>query len=128
MQSAIDFILRDRHTCFFNVAEGNLTMARVDANLITDWQTFHSVFAENFGFPSFYGRIDAWVDCLSYLDDPSAEMSSIHVQSGQPLSLVIDNAQNFKRRCPEQFEALMECAARCWSWKVSRFQCLVLTF
>ncbi|WP_240050604.1 barstar family protein [Pseudomonas mandelii] len=103
---------------FFNVAEGNLTMVRVDANLITDWQTFHSVFAEKFGFPSFYGRnMDAWVDCLSYLDDPSAEMSSIHVQSGQPLSLVIDNAQNFKRRCPEQFEALVECAAFV-NWRV----------
>ncbi|QOQ78157.1 barstar family protein [Pseudomonas poae] len=93
-------------------------MVRVDANLITDWQTFHSVFAEKFGFPSFYGsNMDAWVDCLSYLDNPSAEMSSIHVQSGQPLSLVIDNAQNFKRRCPEQFEALVECAAFV-NWRV----------
>ncbi|WP_454835628.1 barstar family protein [Pseudomonas lini] len=52
-------------------------MVQVDANLITDWQTFHSVFAQKFGFPGFYGRnMDAWVDCLSYLDDPSAEMSS----------------------------------------------------
>ncbi|MBK5302173.1 MULTISPECIES: barstar family protein [Gammaproteobacteria] len=97
---------------FSNVAEVNLTMVQVDANLITDWQTFHSVFAEKFGFPGFYGRnMDAWVDCLSYLDDPSAEMSSIHVQRGQTLSLVIDNAQSFKHRCPEQFEALVECAA-----------------
>lgn len=93
-------------------------MVRVDANPITDWQTFHSVFAEKFGFPSFYGRnMAAWVDCRSYLDDPSAEMSSIHVQSGQPLSLVIDNSQNFKRRCPEQFEALVECAAFL-NWRV----------
>ena len=87
-------------------------MVQVDADLIIDRQTFHSVFAEKFGFPSFYGRnMDAWVDCLSYLDDPSAEMSSIHVQSGQTLLLVIDNAQSFKCRCPEQFEALVECAA-----------------
>ncbi|RDS90974.1 barstar family protein [Pseudomonas fluorescens] len=87
-------------------------MVQVDANLISDWQTFHNVFAEKFGFPGFYGRnMDAWVDCLSYLGDPGAEMSSIHVQSGQTLALVIDNAQSFKRRCPEQFEALVECAA-----------------
>ncbi|AZF35006.1 hypothetical protein C4J88_0190 [Pseudomonas sp. R4-39-08] len=87
-------------------------MVQVDANLISDWQTFHNVFAEKFGFPGFYGRnMDAWVDCLSYLDDPGAEMSSIHVQSGQTLALVIDNAQSFKRRCPEQFEALVESAA-----------------
>ncbi|MPQ85047.1 barstar family protein [Pseudomonas sp. MAFF 730085] len=87
-------------------------MVKVDANLISDWQTFHSVFAEIFGFPSFYGRnMDAWVDCLSYLDDPSAEMSSVHAKRGQALSLIIDNAQSFKRRYPEQFEALVECAA-----------------
>ncbi|WP_206361205.1 barstar family protein, partial [Pseudomonas viridiflava] len=42
-------------------------MAQEDANLISDWQTFHNVFAEQFGFPVFYGRnMDAWVDCLSY--------------------------------------------------------------
>lgn len=87
-------------------------MVRVDADLITDWQTFHSVFAETFGFPGFYScNMDAWVDCLSYLDDPSAGMSSVHVQSGRTLSLIIENAQSFKRRCPEQFEALVECAA-----------------
>ncbi|WP_122335836.1 barstar family protein [Pseudomonas coronafaciens] len=87
-------------------------MVRVDANLITDWQTFHSAFAEAFGFPGFYGHnMNAWIDCLSYLDDPSAEMSSVHVQRGQTLLLVIDNAQNFKRRCPEQFEELVECVA-----------------
>lgn len=79
-------------------------MVRVDADLITDWPTFHKVFSDIFGFPGFYGcNMDAWIDCLSCLDDPSAEMSSVHVQPGQPLSLVIDNAQSFKQRCPEQF-------------------------
>jgi RNAse (barnase) inhibitor barstar len=93
-------------------AKYRLYNRQVDANLITDWQTLHSVFAEKFGLPGFYGRdMDAWVDCLSYLDVPGAEMSSIHAQSGQTLSLVIDSAQSFKRRCPEQFEALVECAA-----------------
>ena len=93
-------------------------MVQVDADLITDWQTFHRVFAEAFGFPGFYGcNMDAWVDCLSYLDDPSAGMSSVHVQSGQTLSLVIENAQSFKRRCPEQFEALVECAGFV-NWRV----------
>ncbi|KPN91352.1 barstar family protein [Pseudomonas nunensis] len=48
---------------FSNSTEVDLTMVRVDANLITDWQTFHSVFAEEFGFPGFYGRnMDAWVN------------------------------------------------------------------
>ena len=87
-------------------------MVRLNADLITDWQTFHTVFSDVFGFPGFYGcNMDAWIDCLSYLDDPGAEMSSVHVQYGQTLSLVIDNAQSFKHRCPEQFAALVECAA-----------------
>ncbi|WP_256732885.1 barstar family protein [Pseudomonas sp. P7548] len=107
----VDFTLRDSHTCFFRLAKVDLAMVQVDADLITDWQTFHSVFAETFGFPGFYGRnMDAWVDCLCYLDDPGAEMSSVHVQSGQTLLLVIENAQGFKRRSPGQFEALVECA------------------
>lgn len=99
--------------------EDYLTMVRVDGNQITDWPTFHIVFAEKFGFPSFYGgNMEAWIDCLSYLDDPAAEMTSIHVRRGQTLSLVIDNAQEFKRRCPLQFEALVECAAFV-NWRVA---------
>jgi len=93
-------------------------MVRLNADLITDWPTFHSVFAQAFGFPAFYGRnMDAWIDCLGYLDDPSAEMTSVHVQSGHTLALVIDNAQSFKLRCPDQFAALVECAAYV-NWRV----------
>ncbi len=28
----------------------------IDTRRITDWETFHDVFAEVFGFPEFYGR------------------------------------------------------------------------
>ena len=85
---------------------------RIDASEITDPESFHSVFASAFGFPAFYGRnMNAWIDCLSYLDDPSAGMSTVHVSPGHALPLVIEHAQDFKRRCPELFTALMECAA-----------------
>ncbi|KIQ06167.1 barstar family protein [Pseudomonas fulva] len=93
-------------------------MVTVDADLITDWRTFHEVFVEAFGFPKFYGHnMDAWVDCLSYLDDPNAEMTTVHVQPGHTLSLVVDNARDLKRRCPELFEALVECTAFV-NWRV----------
>jgi hypothetical protein len=37
---------------------------------INDWHSFHEVSKEVFGFPSFYGmNMDAWIDCLTYLDD-----------------------------------------------------------
>ncbi|MCC8679998.1 barstar family protein [Xanthomonas vesicatoria] len=85
---------------------------RIDASNIVDADSFHSVFAAAMGFPAFYGRnMNAWIDCLSYLDDPDAGMTSIHVQPGLTLTLVIDNAADFKARCPELFAALTECAA-----------------
>jgi len=91
---------------------------RIDGNRIHDWSTFHDVFAQVFGFPSFYGRnMDAWIDCMSYLDEPSAGMSSIHVAAGEVLSLAVDNAASFKSRCPEQFQALVESAAFV-NWRV----------
>jgi hypothetical protein len=51
-------------------------MVRIDASRITDQATFHSVFAEAFGFPGFYGQnMDAWIDCMTHLDDPSSGLS-----------------------------------------------------
>ena len=93
-------------------------MVRIDADRIVDWASFHEVFAEAFGFPKFYGKnMDAWIDCLSYLDDPNAGMTSIHVESGRVLSLVVEHASEFKTRCPEQFAALVECAGFV-NWRV----------
>lgn len=85
---------------------------RIDGRRITDWPSFHAIFAEAFGFPAFYGcNMDAWIDCLTSLDDPSSGMTKVHVKGDGALSLVIEHAAEFKQRCPEQFTALVECAA-----------------
>lgn len=55
--------------------------------------------------------MDAWIDCMSDLDDPGSGMTTVHVDSGQALPLVIEHAQDFKTRCPDLFSALVECAA-----------------
>lgn len=87
------------------------TIVRIDGHRIADWESFHDVFAEALGFPDFYGRnMNAWIDCLTYLDDPEAGMTNIHVNGGGVLTLVIENAGDLKQRCPEQFEALVECS------------------
>jgi len=87
-------------------------MVRIDAGHIVDWESFHTVFASAFGFPAFYGRnMNAWIDCLTDLDRRDAGMTTVHVNPGECLSLVIDQAQDFKNRCPELFSALLECAA-----------------
>lgn len=84
----------------------------IDARRITDWRSFHGVFAEAFGFPDFYGgNMDAWIDCLSSLDAPSEGMTTIHCAPGGVVVLQIDHARDFARRCPEHWASLIECAA-----------------
>jgi hypothetical protein len=86
-----------------------MPLVRVDANLITDWNTFHDVFQRAFGFPGFYGRnLDAWIDCMTCLDDPEAGMSSVHGTPTDPVVLQIDAVNSLPK---EIYEAVVECAA-----------------
>ena len=89
-----------------------MSIVKIDTGRIHDWDTFHSVFAEALGFPGFYGRnMDAWIDCLSYADDPSAGMVAGPVPLGTVLTLHLEEVDAFARRCPEQYAAVVECAA-----------------
>ena len=89
-----------------------MTLVRLDTRRITDWDSFHEVFTELFGFPDFYGRnMDAWNDCMTYLDDPTAGMTAIHAPRGGILTLQLEHVDDFARRCPDQYEAIVECAA-----------------
>lgn len=88
------------------------TVVTIPTAKITDWDTFHSVFQEALGFPGFYGRnMNAWIDCMTYLDEPSCGMTSVSVAEGELVALQINDAPDFQRRCPEQYEALIECAS-----------------
>ena len=86
-----------------------MKIVHVDGAKIKDWETFFDEFASAFGFPDFFGRnMDAWIDCMTNLDE---EFNAVHVEPGQLVCLVLDAAAEFKGRCPEQFQALVECAA-----------------
>jgi RNAse (barnase) inhibitor barstar len=75
-------------------------------NEIRNEKTFHAVCQRLFGFPDFYGHtMDAWVDCLSCLDDPSAEMSSLTLAPGEFLLIVVPNSAQLKK---EIFESLVQ--------------------
>ena len=51
---------------------------------------FHKAFAEIMGFPEFYGRNwDAWIDCMSYLDDPAAGMTQVSLKKNEQLEFKI---------------------------------------
>lgn len=89
-----------------------MTVVRIEGDLIKDWDSFHDVFAAALGFPDFYGRnMDAWIDCMTYVDEPSAGMTKVHVPEGLVLTLQIDDIDSFAHRCPEQYAALIECTA-----------------
>ena len=79
---------------------------------ILDWETFHDIFAEKLGFPNFYGRnMNAWIGCMTYLDDPSASMTAIHVPRGSVLTLQLEDVDEFLARCPEHYAAIVESCA-----------------
>ncbi len=86
--------------------------AKIDGAKIRDWPSFHSEFADVFGFPSFYGRnMNAWVDCMRSLDVPEEGLSGIHCRQGQVMTIHLLNAKDFMERCPEQYATLIECSS-----------------
>ncbi len=84
----------------------------MDGTRLIGRESFHDGFAEAFGFPDFYGRnMDAWIDCMSYLDDPDAGMSKLIVEPGKVLTIRINNYLHFKDAAPDQWINLLECVA-----------------
>lgn len=84
----------------------------IDGAAVKDEVSFHQTFRDALGFPDFYGHnFDAWIDCMGYLDDPAAGMSSINVGPGEVLVLVVESASQFKKQSPALWHAFLECAA-----------------
>jgi len=48
---------------------------------------------------------------MTYLDDPDGEMSSVGIAKGGLVVIKVENAAAFKKRCSEQYDALVECTA-----------------
>lgn len=77
-------------------------------------ESFRSLFQRVLGFPDFYGRnMDAWIDCLTSADAPEDGMVATDVIAGDGdvLTLQLDDVADFAARCPEQYEAVIECDA-----------------
>jgi len=87
-------------------------IVHVDGSRIRDWDSFHDEFSSTLGFPSFYGRnLNAWIDCLTCVDDPDAQMTSVHVVPGSVMTIQIDNVDALAASAPAIYSALIECAA-----------------
>lgn len=84
----------------------------VDFSKIKDWETFHSIFKKVMGFPEFYGKnMNAWIDCMSYIDDADSGMSSVIVRPGESLEIIILGTKDGIENCSEVFQAFIECVA-----------------
>jgi hypothetical protein len=82
---------------------------KIQTKRITDWNSFHLVFAETMGFPDFYGRnMNAWIDCMSSVNDG---MTRFTVAPGELFDLEIADTKDFAQRLPEIFQAFIESAA-----------------
>ncbi|HZB13393.1 MAG TPA: barstar family protein [Chryseolinea sp.] len=85
---------------------------RINAQLITDWETFHDLFKKVFGFPDFYGKnMNAWIDCMTYIDDKDSGMTRVWITKNDTLVIELTNSKKLKQRCPDIHSALLECAA-----------------
>src|SRR5207237_6816614 len=83
----------------------------IDCDGIVDWNSFHDTMIEAFGFPGWYGRnMNAWVDLMTYLDEDQAT-TRVFVETGEILTLDLRNAKMLHERCPEIYDALIECSA-----------------
>ncbi len=82
---------------------------KVDFSKIKNWETFHEEFSEIMGFPDFYGKNNnAWIDCMSYIDDKEAGMSKIIVEPGESLDIVVLGTEKAIESAAEVFLGFME--------------------
>jgi hypothetical protein len=88
------------------------TKVSIDCAKIRDWGSFHNEFAAIFGFPEFYGRnMNAWIDCMTSLDQPENGMTKIHSPQGHVLTMQLENVVPFRKQYPELYSAIIEAAA-----------------
>jgi len=84
----------------------------IDFKKIVDWNSFHEIFKKIMGFPDFYGKNNnAWIDCMSYIDDKEAGMSEITITPGRNLEIVILGTECGAKNCPKVFLGFMELVA-----------------
>ena len=81
---------------------------RLVTDQITDRPTFHNAFKSLMGFPDYYGmNMDAWIDCMSDLE----HMTKFRLKKDEMLHVEILGAEEFRKRLPSIFEALVDCSA-----------------
>lgn len=87
-------------------------IVRINTELISNWDSFHQIFKTTFGFPEFYGNnMNAWIDCMSYIDDKETGMTKIWINEADTLVIELTNCEAFKKNCFDIYLALLESVA-----------------
>ena len=87
-------------------------IVRINAELISNWDSFHQIFKITFGFPEFYGNnMNAWIDCMFYIDDKEAGMTKFWINTADTLIIELTNCEVFKKNCFDICLALFESVA-----------------
>src|SRR4029079_1270955 len=104
-----------------------MAVVRVATSRISDWDSFHDVFADALRFPAYYGRNrDAFVDLLHYPDAPDV---GVDVAIGEALTLYLDEpGEVFAARCPEQYAFLVDALGTANAAGVDRGKWVTLAF
>lgn len=87
-----------------------VTVINISGDEIVDRDSFHKVFKEKFGFPDYYGNnMDAWIDCMTYIDDPDGTNGSITFSKGQTVIIRMEKVRQFRHIT--QYSDFLECMA-----------------
>jgi hypothetical protein len=86
-------------------------IVRLDTTGIVDESSFHRTFKDLFGFPEYYGaNMDAWIELMSELDDPSYE-AGLKLEFGETLTLEVYDTEGFASRTPDIFRKFVLCTS-----------------
>jgi hypothetical protein len=89
-----------------------VSLARIDCANIEDWDSFHDEFSRVFAFPDFYGRnMDAWIDCMTSIDDPNDGLTGIHCKHGDFLTIELENVNELQGDRLKYLEAITDSTA-----------------
>lgn len=84
---------------------------KIDGSTILDFEAFHKVFTEKFGFFDGYGEnMDAWIDCMGDLHKETG-MMKVLLPASTALILEIINTDLIESANPEIVETLSACTA-----------------
>jgi len=75
-------------------------------------KSFHTVFKKVMGFPKFYGMNgDAWIDCMSCIDEKDNKMTMVNIQPGESLDIFVFHIEYIIQNNSKLFLNFMELVA-----------------